>query len=425
MTLDAWLPWVVAAASAAVHTLATLILTAYPARSFTLGLHPVEPVNGASELEPIRVLDTRARVVFIALQAATLMSGALGVAAGMLTDDGRTVGPLVFAGGIAIIARFILHSVASFAAHRYREQSRRLTMPVVWVVTTLAGVPGTAWLATKITGRTAGDETAGQEASEALQESLDLLEEAHIPAEASELQMIRGILRMDSVKVREIMRPRPDMVVAPAEAKPDDIMTLMTMGGHSKIPVYEGTLDTIVGVVYARDLLAARSTGEPDEGLVKKLARPAIHVPESQSLERLLREFQGHRTSIAIVVDEYGSVAGLVTVTDLIEEIVGELVDEFDVGEPEIEHVNERETLADAAVSVDTMNRMMGTSIQTQGFDTVGGLVLKELGKIPAEGDRVSVDGLVITVQSTVGRRIRRVRIEKAAPQPVPEGKAL
>jgi CBS domain containing-hemolysin-like protein len=137
-----------------------------------------------------------------------------------------------------------------------------------------------------------------------------------------------------------------------------------------------------------------------------------------------LREIQEHRTSIAIVVDEYGSVAGLVTVTDLIEEIVGELVDEFDVGEPEIEHVNERETLADAAVSVDTMNRMMGTSIQTQGFDTVGGLVLKELGKIPAEGDRVQVDGLVITVQATVGRRIRRVRIEKTVPQAVPEGKA-
>ena len=118
-----------------------------------------------------------------------------------------------------------------------------------------------------------------------------------------------------------------------------------------------------------------------------------------------------------MVVDEYGSIAGLVTVTDLIEEIVGELVDEFDVEGPEIQQVSATELVADAAISIDSLNRALGGSIHAEGFDTVGGLVLKELGRIPSSGDRVRVGDLVITVQSTVGRRIRRVRIVK---EPIP-----
>ena len=152
--------------------------------------------------------------------------------------------------------------------------------------------------------------------------------------------------------------------------------------------------------------------------MVKRLARQAIHVPESQSLERLLREFQEHRTSVAIVVDEYGGVSGLVTVTDLIEEIVGELVDEFDVEEPELQKVSDVETLADAGLSIDALNQALGVHLEAEGFDTVGGLVYRELGKMPSAGDRVMVDGVVITVQSTVGRRIRRVRVVKTAPSP-------
>lgn len=414
MNLDVWLPWFVAAVSAFVHLFVTLILSAYPARSFTIFTGPLDTTEPAAEAEQIRALDTRARVVFIALQAATLIAGALATAAGLASDN-RSAVALAAGGGIALGARFVLQGGASFVAHRYRDRTRRITMPVVWTISRISSVPGTAWVATKITGRTAGDETAGQEASEALKESLDFLEESHIPAEESELRMIRGILRMDTVKVREIMQPRPDMITASVASSPEDVMTLMTAGGHSKIPVYEDSADNIVGVVYARDILASRSDESSGKDIVRNLARPAFHVPESQNLERLLREFQEQRTSIAIVLDEYGSVAGLVTVTDLIEEIVGELVDEFDEDEPEIQRISEREILADATASVEALNQTLGTSIQAEGFDTLGGLVLKELGKIPLTGDRVSVDGLTITVQSTVGRRVRRVRVVKNA----------
>lgn len=412
--MDIWAPWLVIVVGAVLHMLSTLILIAYPSRNITFLSANAEPVNGNGDHEQIRQLDNRARVVFIGLQAASLIAGALAIAE-LVGPEQESAVALTIGGVAAFGARFVIHGTSSFVAHRYRSQTRRVTFPLVWAGMRLTTLPGTGWLMTKITGRTPGDEVAGQEASEALKESLDLLEEQHIPAEESELQMIRGILRMDTVKVREIMRPRPDMVVASVESTADEIMTQMTVGGHSKIPVYAETPDSIVGVVYARDLLAARANGEEDEGLVRKLARAAIHVPESQSLERLLREFQEHRTSIAIVVDEYGGIAGLVTVTDLIEEIVGELIDEFDTEGPEVRDVNEDEVIADATASIEALNRRMGTTILADGFDTIGGLVLKQLGRIPANGDKISVDGITVTVLSTVGRRIRRVRVERTA----------
>lgn len=410
--MDIWLPWSVVAVSVLFHLVSTLVLIAYPGRNITYMSVPADSSNGSADGEQIRQLDNRARVVFIGLQAASLVAGAFAVSAVIMTETNGTLA-LVVGGFLAFTARFIMHGASSFVAHRYRGQTRDFTSPIVWAVFRLTTLPGTGWLVTKITGRAPGDEESGQEASEALKEGLDLLEESQIPAGESELQMIRGILRMDTVKVREIMQPRPDMVIAPVTAAPDEIMTQMTVGGHSKIPVYSGTPDTFVGVVYARDLLAAQSAGEVEPGLTRKLARPAIHVPESQNLERLLREFQEHRTSIAIVVDEYGGIAGLVTVTDLIEEIVGELVDEFDVEGPEVRHVDENEVIADAAMSIESLNRTMATGIQAVGFDTVGGLVQKELGRIPVTGDSIRIAGLTITVQATVGRRITRVRIER------------
>lgn len=218
---------------------------------------------------------------------------------------------------------------------------------------------------------------------------------------------------MDTVKVREIMVPRVDINAASATASIGAVADLMSVGGHSKIPVYNDNIDLIAGVVFARDVLSALDNDKDQNSAVEILARPALHVPESQSLERLLRQLQEHRTGLAIVIDEYGGVSGLVTVTDLIEEIVGELVDEFDVDDPEVEIGDSKEMFADAGASIDIMNQTLGTSIVTDGFDTVGGLVFRELGKMPSPGDIVSVEGVIITVQSVIGRRIRRVKVER------------
>jgi CBS domain containing-hemolysin-like protein len=260
--------------------------------------------------------------------------------------------------------------------------------------------------------------TAGsppEDVTAALAQNLERLERTGLEGDNGELRMIKAVLSMDTARVREIMRPRVDMVTAGADASPEQLTRVINDRGHSKIPIYAETIDEIVGVVYARDLLRLQN-GNGDAQTPKtarEIARPAIFVPESQRLEQLLREFQRHRTEIAIVVDEYGGVAGLVTVQDLIEEIVGELVDEFDRHEPDVERVSEAEATMDARVPIDSLNDLFGVAITAEGFDTVGGLVYRELGKMPVVGDTVDVQSLRIAVESTMGRRIRRLRVRR------------
>tara|TARA_B100000686_G_C16684053_1_gene913653 strand:- start:423 stop:1316 length:894 start_codon:yes stop_codon:yes gene_type:complete len=245
-----------------------------------------------------------------------------------------------------------------------------------------------------------------------LQESLDYLEDAVIPEESEELRMIRGVLRMDSVKVREIMVPRVDILSISAESTIAQVADLMKAeGGHSKIPVFGDSIDDIVGIAYARDVLSALDENVSPQSTVRNLVRKSLHVPESQSLEKFLREIQEQSTSVAMVVDEYGGVSGLITVTDLIEEIVGELTDEFDKSIPEIEKINDFEVISDAGLSIDSLNQTIGTSIEANGFDTVGGLVMKFSGKIPEINDEISIDNIIIKVTSVRGRRLEKVKI--------------
>ena len=248
----------------------------------------------------------------------------------------------------------------------------------------------------------------GNEENDAVE--IDALEAAGLSVDPEEMKMIQGILRMDTVKVREIMRPRVDMIVVESDRDLKNVSNLMIEDGYSKIPVIGDSIDDILGIAYARDVL--KSVGQDDGSLkIKEILRPAIFVPESQNLEQLLREFQKHRTRMAIVIDEHGGISGLVTVTDLIEEIVGELVDEFDVKDPDIRRINDSITIVDGRMTVGDLNAEIGTSIIAQGFDTIGGLVYKELGKMPEVGDHIEVDNLNITVQSTVGRRIGKLRL--------------
>ena len=304
--------------------------------------------------------------------------------------------------------------LSSAIGNRFRNRLRPAITPVAFTLRICASLSGVSLMSSVITGRKPGAAASDEEVSAALRESLDRLEAARIPEGQEELRMIRGVLRMDTVKVREIMRPRVDMVASAVDSDLEAITEMMAVGGYSKIPVYEDSIDNVTGVIYARDLLRARGDDDGNSARVQSLARPAMFVPESQNLERLLQEFQERRTSIAIVVDEYGGVSGLVTVTDLIEEIVGELVDEFDVEEPELQRISDSEFLVDARASIDLLNEKLGTQIEAEGFDTVGGLVYRELGKMPSNGDTIQVDGLVITVQSTIGRRIHRVRVGPA-----------
>ena len=236
------------------------------------------------------------------------------------------------------------------------------------------------------------------------------------PLDEREVRMIRGVVELDQTMAREIMVPRVDIVAAEAGTSVGDLAELMVSGAHSRIPVYRGDLDHIEGIAYARDILRHLvRDNKMSEMLVEEVIRPALFIPEAKTLEELLNEFQDKRVHMAIVVDEYGGVSGLVTIEDLLEEIVGEIRDEFEVGETQIETVNDREFLIDARVSIDEVNELLSVSVEGDGFDTLGGFVYQRLGKIPSPGDAVTYDGLTIEVISTVGRRLKRLKVTRSA----------
>jgi putative hemolysin len=185
--------------------------------------------------------------------------------------------------------------------------------------------------------------------------------------------------------------------------------------------VFEDTIDNIVGVVYARDVLDHLANGSKPAD-VKAMARPPYFVPESKKVDELLTEMRQNKLSIAIVVDEYGGTAGLVTIEDLIEEIVGEIADEFDVEEEPIQRVSESEAVLDARVSIDALQELFGVQVEEGDFDTVGGFVFNHLGKMPSVGEELEVDGLVVRVLSVSGRRIKRLRVIKQEPPPPANG---
>ena len=257
---------------------------------------------------------------------------------------------------------------------------------------------------------TSNESNDDDKATATLIETLDLLESDQIPAHQEDLMMIRGILRMDDLRVSEIMKPRPDIVAASIDEPINSIIEKMTVGGYSKIPIYNSDLDSILGILFARDILALE-TDKIDKKTINNLIRQPIYIPESQNLETLLKEFQTHNISIGIVLDEHGTVSGLVTVIDLIEEIIGELSDEFDVDPPEIQEVRQGIFMLDATLSIDQINRKLNLKIDSEGISTIGGFIYSQLGRIPSNGDVVETSDSFITVRSVVGRRIRRVSL--------------
>jgi putative hemolysin len=242
------------------------------------------------------------------------------------------------------------------------------------------------------------------------------------PLEEHEVRMIKGVFQLDKTVAREIMIPRVDMITAEISFPIETIATLMLQTGHSKIPVYQEELDHIEGIAHSMDILRLISNpaNEGPRGL-KNCLRPVLYVPESKTLEDLLTEFQENRMQMAIVIDEYGGVSGLVTVEDLVEEIVGELHDEFDTGDQKIRRINEFEYHLDAGTDIDDVSESLGVSFEGEGFDTIGGFVLHQLGKIPSTGDSVQYDLFNIQVISTVGRRLKTIKVTRSEPKKNPE----
>jgi putative hemolysin len=242
--------------------------------------------------------------------------------------------------------------------------------------------------------------------------------------EAEEEQMIQAVIELGDQRVHEVMVPRIAMVSLPASATMEEAIDKVIEEGHSRIPVYEETIDEIIGILYAKDLLPFLKGSAAERPALRSILRTPVFVPESMSVDDLLHEFQRRKVHLAIVLDEYGGTAGLVTIEDLLEEIVGEIQDEYDEEEPLIVRISDDEARVDGRTDVDDLADLFDTNLGLEDadqYDTVGGLIYHRIGGVPKPGDQVVVGGLTLTVETTDGRRVGKVLVVRDRPDDGPQ----
>lgn len=241
-------------------------------------------------------------------------------------------------------------------------------------------------------------------------DDVEVSEEEEDVADAEERELISHVLEFTDTIVREVMVPRTDMVTISSLVFTDEARAVVLAEGKSRVPVIGESSDDVLGVLYGRDLLMLIDTSAPNRP-VTDLMRPASFVPETKRVSELLREMQGNRNHLAVVVDEFGGTAGLVTIEDLLEEIVGEIADEYDDEAPMITPLEDGGYLLDARLSVDELGGLIGVDLPDEEWDTVGGLVLGLAGRVPREGESFELNDHVFIAERVQGRRIARVRL--------------
>jgi CBS domain containing-hemolysin-like protein len=268
---------------------------------------------------------------------------------------------------------------------------------------------GAAWLWARRAKLRAEEPTTRDETLRAIVEAADEGSEL----EGESLEMIEGIFDLGETRAREVMVPRLDVVSMPIDATLSDALDVILRCGHSRIPVHRGSIDQVAGVLYAKDLLTHYRQQRYDDVDIAAMIRPAYFVPESKTLDELLPELQSRRVHLAVVVDEHGGTAGVVTIEDLLEEIVGEIHDEFDAEEPDVISLDDasRVGVFRAGIDIDDVNRLLGLRLPADGdSDTLGGLVIDQLGRVARAGDVATFEDAEIEVLQVEGRRIRHVR---------------
>lgn len=299
-------------------------------------------------------------------------------------------------------------------AARYPERVAMLTIyPVAllgFVASPLARV-GTA-LHTWVTGTPAAGMSDGfaTVTEEQIKTLVDAGEERGV-IEEEEREMIYSIFELGDTLAREVMVPRIDMVALEVNASIEDALHIIMKAGHSRIPVYEETIDNIVGILYAKDILKYWPHFETLH--LRDILREPYFVPETKPADKLLQELQRRKVHIAIVVDEYGGVAGLVTIEDILEEIVGEIQDEYDSEEPSLVVISADEVVCEGRTDLDDINEALHAALPTDVSDTVGGLIYSCLGRVAVAGDQVRFGDLELTVLAVAGRRIKKVRVKR------------
>ena len=320
---------------------------------------------------------------------------------------------------------FVILSVAAFVVFgelllpllivgRDPERVLEVLLPSFAPVARALG-PMTRWIARAVAstkrerpGAAPTPDEVAEEASETKKAYIDTAEQEGL-IEGEERRLLQSIVDFGDTLVREVMTPRPDIVAIRGDSTIGDLRALFREQEYSRFPVYKGSLDNIAGIVFIKDLVALDASD--DSRPLAALIRSAVVVPETKRVPELLKQFQRQQTQCAIVVDEYGGTAGLVTIEDLLEEIVGEIRDEYDVeSEPIVDEGNGRFVFS-GKVDVDEIAQRLDVHIEREGFETVGGYLLSHIGRVPAVGEHFDIDGLNVEVLDADRRRIYKVRI--------------
>ncbi len=333
------------------------------------------------------------------------------VLAAQLVDPGWTGGVTLFGGMLATV--FGAGQLLPAVVIRYSSPERTLDLllPIFTIVANI--ISPVAALVTGRLGTVERRETVSNGGGDGVETvvTTEAAEDAE-SEQAQESRLLRSVVEFGDTLVREVMTPRPDIVAIRSDATIDDLRRLIQEQEYSRLPVYAENLDNIVGHVVVKDLI---QVAEPLAGTQKisAILRPAAFVPETKRVMDLLREFQQKRLQLAIVVDEYGGTAGLVTVEDVVEELVGEIRDEYDSEADPIVRETEDSYVFSAKVSIEEMVELLGVSIEGDGFETVGGYVLARVGRVPAVGEHFESDGLEVDVLEAERRRVHKVRVRR------------
>jgi magnesium and cobalt exporter, CNNM family len=327
--------------------------------------------------------------------------------------------------GFTLLYFLVVEAMSKTFAVLHSDRAALFIAPLVWFLGRVLAVPtrGLIGLANVLLpGRGLRE---GPFVSEADLRSMAELGQEEGSIEREETELIHSIFEFGDTIVREVMVPRPDIKAIESDKALRDVQAIVLQHGYSRIPVFNEDLDDVIGVVYAKDVLKALHQGKHDMPL-RDVVREAHFVPESKKVADLLREMQKVHFHIALVTDEYGSVVGLVTLEDLLEELVGEIADEYDTEEPELEEVGDGEYRVDGRMAVDEVNDLLDVELPDEEWDTVAGLMMGLMGSIPEEGEQVTFQNLTFTAERVDGRRISKVRIrrrdeDETAEAPEPE----
>ncbi len=422
-----WSPAGMIALAVGAFVAAMLLAGLLAAYAKVRGLHQHGLVDDAAAEAPLRDYLAEPRRFEVTVSTLYLTATAASCVAWARAAAGAWPGPPAGRWLVAVVAAVVLSwslgglgckLLAARAALGYVRWGGRLLLPLHWLLRPWSSL--LVWIIDR-TGETlwAGDAPPLLSTEEL--RSLVAEEEGEDALEDEEREMIHSIFGFHDTAVREIMVPRIDMVTLEASDPIEKAVSAVKESLHSRLPVHEGTVDRITGLLYAKDLLALAEDGRLVTAgrVVGDLARPAWFIPESKKIDEVLAEFRHNRIHMAIVIDEYGGTAGLVTMEDVLEEIVGEIEDEFDERQRLFEWLDERRVRVDPKIGLEDVQEVLGVALPAiEGSETLAGLVYEAAGRVPRIGDRVAIGDLTVTVEAVEEQRILRVLI--TAPEPLP-----